>query len=73
MKLKLTIHEAVIILSALGLLLDVNTLNTSEQQINNLINKICNLKHINIDPNVLNTNKLRKKRKINMNNNKKRI
>lgn len=42
MKLKLTIHEAVIILSALGLLLDVNTSNTSEQEINNLINKICN-------------------------------
>ena len=63
MKLKLTIHEAVIILSALGLLLDVNTLNTSEQEINDLINKICNLKHINIDSNVLKTNKLRKKRK----------
>ena len=73
MKLKLTIHEAVIILSALGLLLDVNTSNTSEQEINDLINKICNLKHINIDPNVLKTNKLRKKRKININNNKKNI
>lgn len=55
MKLKLTIHEAVIILSALGLLLDVNTSNTSKQDINNLINKICNLKHINIDLNVLKT------------------
>ena len=63
MKLQLTIHEAVIILSALGLLLDVNTSNTSKQEINDLINKICNLKHINIDPNVLKTNKLRKKRK----------
>lgn len=31
MKLKLTIHEAVIILSALGLLLDVNTSNTSKR------------------------------------------
>ena len=55
MKLKLTIHEAVIILSALCLLLDVNTSNTSKQEINDLINKICNLKHINIDPNVLKT------------------
>ena len=55
MKLKLTIHEAVITLSALGLLLDVNTSNTSKQEINDLINKICNLKHINIDPNVLKT------------------
>ena len=63
MKLKLTIHEAAIILSALGLLLDVNTSNTSKQEINNLINRICNLKHINIDHNVLKTNKLRKKRK----------
>ena len=42
MKLKLTIHEAVIILSASGLLLDVNTSNKSNQEINNLINKICN-------------------------------
>ena len=42
MKLKLTMHETVIILSALGLLLDVNTSNTSKQEINNLINKICN-------------------------------
>ena len=46
-----------------SLLLDVNTSNTCKQEINDLINKICNLKHINIDPNVLKTNKLRKKRK----------
>ena len=71
MKLKLTIHEAVIILSALGLLLDVNTSNTSKRLMIWSIKYV--IKHINIDPNVLKTNKLRKKRKININNNKKNI
>lgn len=61
MKLKLTIHEAVIILSALGLLLDVNTSNTSKRLMIWSIKYV--IKHINIDPNVLKTNKLRKKRK----------